>query len=283
MRTEEAPDPTVPISGVIPCAIEGGQVYVWADKTFFRHPPRSGRSMKTFSMMVSTSARSAQWQLAGFLGTSTSVLCGWQQAPRAVDDGVPEEVAGVLSRALCRCAQVSFLFSKPEDIAKTYQKECYSFQPIREQGLFALQIARWWSGRPSHLVVVSSNEPKVVFHLFDDGYFSWVLQGQTVFLSSLSEPAPDLRDVLSKAWREKYEEAPLRAVNDYALTGVMRPGVDGDAAGFLFNSVAHKECFLDALREEAESSGMDFKVRNETEFMNSLAGESVDASRYSEH
>lgn len=240
--------------------------------------------MKTFSMLVSTSARSAQWQLAGFLGTSTSVLWGWRQAPKAVDSGVPDEVAGVLSRALCRCAQVSFLFSKPEDITTTYQKEHYSLQPISEQGLFALQIARWWSGRPSHLVIVSSNEPKVVFHLFfDDGYFSWVLQGQTVFLSSLSEPAPDLRDVLSKAWQKKYEEAPLRAVNDYALTGVMRPGVDGDVAGFLFNSVAHKECFLGALREEAESSGMQFKVRNETEFMDSLAGESVDASHHSEH
>lgn len=239
--------------------------------------------MKTFSMLVSTSARSAKWQLAGFLGAPTSVLWGWQQTPRAVDDGVPDEVASVLSRALCRYAQVSFLFSTPEDITATYQKDSYSFQPISEQGVFALQIARWCSGRPPHLVIVSSNEPKVVFHLFDDGYFSWVLQGQTVFLSGLSEPAPNLRDVLSKAWQKKYEDAPLEAMNDYSLVGIMRPGVDGDVAGFLFRTVAHKESFLKVLREEAESNGMQFKICNEAEFTDSLAGESLDASQHSEH
>lgn len=39
MGTEEASDPTVPISGEIPYAIGGGQVYGWADKTFFSPLP----------------------------------------------------------------------------------------------------------------------------------------------------------------------------------------------------------------------------------------------------
>lgn len=239
--------------------------------------------MKTFSILASASSRSAQWQLSGFLGTPTSMLCGWHQAPSAVDDGVPDEVANVLSRALGRCARVSFLFSTPENITATYQKDSYSIHPISEPGLFALPIARWWSGRPPHLVVVSSSDPNVVFHLFDDDYFSWVQQGQTVFLSSLSEPVPDFRDVLSKSWQKKYEDDPMRVLKDYALTGVMRPGVDGDVAGILFRSVADKESFLGVLREEAESSGIQFKMCNEAEFMGSLAGESIDTPRHPEH
>lgn len=239
--------------------------------------------MKTFSMLVSTSSRSAHWQLAGFLGTSTSVLLSWHQTPTAVDAGVPDEIASVLSRALCRCARISFLFSTPKEITENYQKECYSLQPISESGLFGLQILRWWSGKPPNLVIVSSSDPHVVFHLFDDGYFSWVMQGQNVFLSGLSDPLPDLRNVLSKTWQNKYEDAPAHALNDYALTGIMRPGVDGDVAGILFRSATHKESFLGVLREEAESNGMQFKICNEAEFMDSLAGESIDTSHHSEH
>lgn len=227
--------------------------------------------MKTLSILVSTSARSAQWQLDGFLGTPTSVLLGWQQTPRAVDDGVPDEVASVLSRALCRYAQVSFLFSAPENIIAMHQKDSYSFQPIREEGVFALQVARWGSGRPPHLVIVSSSEPKVVFQLFDDGYFSWVLQGQTVFLSSLLDLIPDFRAVPTKAWQMKYQDIPLDVINDYSLMGIVRPGVDGDVAGILFRSIQDRGYFLTALQEEAESSSMKFKRCDESEFMGSLA------------
>lgn len=227
--------------------------------------------MKTFSILTSTSPRSAQWQLAGFVGAPTSMLWGWHQAPRAVDNGMPDEVANVLSRALCRCARISFLFSAPEEITATYQKEFYSIQPIREPGPFAPPIVRWWSGSPPRLVIVSSSDPNVVFRLFNDGYFSWVLQGQTAFLSSLSDPVPDFRDVLSKAWQNKYQDAPLDAINDYSLMGIMRPGVDGDVAGILFRSIQDRGNFLTALQEEAESSSMQFKHCDEAEFMDSLA------------
>lgn len=238
--------------------------------------------MSTFRILVSTSARLPQWQLAGYLGTSTSILLGWRQAPRPIDGGVPTEVATVISNTLCRVARVSYLSSDLEEIMATHSKEFYSIQPITELGLVA-RLAAHWSGVPPHAAVVSTNNPKVALHLFDANYFSWVLQGQSVFLSDLSDPLPDLRDVVSKAWQKKYEDAPLEAINDYSLIGIMRPGVDGDVAGFLFRSVAHKESFLRGLREEAESNGMQFKVCNEAEFMDSLAGESVDASHHSEH
>lgn len=238
--------------------------------------------MNTFRILVSTSARRPQWQLAGFLGRSTSVLLGWHQAPRPVDGGVPVEVAGVISNTLCRGARVSYLSSDLEEIMATHRKECYSIQPITKPGLAARLIAHW-SGVPPRAVVISSNSPKVVLHLFDTSYFSWVLQGQSVFLSGLSDPLPDLKDVVSKAWQKKYEDAPMDAINDYALIGIMRPGVDGDVAGILFRSIPDKENFLKTLRKEAESSGMQFKVCNEAEFMDSLAGESIDAPRHPEH
>lgn len=234
--------------------------------------------MNSFSLLVSTSSQSAQWQLAGILGTSTSLLCGWQQIPPSVEGGIPNEVAEVISNSMCRDARVSFLFNDADDMAKAHSKEKYSIQPIAISSIKAM-----WSGIPSRAVVVSSNDPKVVNSLFDASYFNWALQGQIVFLSGLSEPVPNLKDALSKASQKKYEDAPLDAIHDYSLVGIMRPGVDGDVAGFLFRSVAHKESFLKVLREEAESNGMQFKICNEAEFMDSLAGESVDASHHSEH
>lgn len=238
--------------------------------------------MNTYKILVSTSATLPQWQLAGYLGTPTSVLLGWHQAPTPVDGGVPAEVANVISNTLCGGARVSYLSSDLEEIMAMHSKELYSIQPITGPGLVARLISHW-SGVPPHAAVVSTSNPKVALHLFDASYFSWVLQGQSVFLSGLSDPLPDLKEVVSRAWQKKYEDAPLEAINDYSLMGIMRPGVDGDVAGFLFRSVTHKESFLRSLREEAESNGMQFKFCNEAEFMDSLAGESVDAPHHSEH
>lgn len=234
--------------------------------------------MNSFSLLVSTSSQSAQWQLTGILGTSTSVLCGWQQAPPSVEGGIPNEVAEVISKSMCRDARVSFLFNDADDIAKAHSNGKYSIQPIAASTMKAM-----WSGTPSRAVVVTSNDPKVVNSLFDASYFNWSLQGQIVFLSSLSEPVPDLKDVLSCASQKKYEDVPLKAIDEFSLSGIMRPGVDGDVAGFLFRTVSDKESFLRVLREEAESNGMQFKICNEAEFMDSLADESIDTSNHSEH
>lgn len=263
--------------------------------------------MKTFSILASTSSRSSRWQLAGFLGTSTSVLLGWRQTPRAVDAGVPDEVAGIISRALCRCTRVSFLYSEIEDITATHSMN-YSIQPILAPGFIASLIARCSGiGTSIPVTVVSSNDPKVVILLFNVAYFSWDMQGQSVFLSSLSDPAPDLGDVLSKTWQKKYDVSPvsynawtypmtvlpktwqtksdadpMRIFTDYPLAGVMRPGVDGDVAGILFRSIADKENFITVLQEEAELSGMQFKMCDEVEFMDSLSYETKDVSHHHE-
>ena len=218
--------------------------------------------MNSFRILVCTSARLPQWQLAGYIGTSTSLLLGWHQAIRPVDGGVPAEVARVISNALCRGVRISYLCGDLEEI-ETHSKEFCTIQPIAESGLIARFIAHW-SGVPLNAAIVSTNNPKVALHLFDASYFSWVLQGQSVFLSALSDPVPDL-----KKGQTKYENAPMDALNDYSLVGMMRPGVDGDVAGILFRSVQDRANFLTALQEEAESSGMQFKHCDESEFMDS--------------
>lgn len=226
--------------------------------------------MNSFRILVCTSARLPQWQLAGYIDTSTSVLLGWHQATMSVDGGVPAEVAKVISNALCRGTRISYLCGDLEQIIETHSREFCSIQTITESGLIARFIA-YWSGVPPNAAIVSTNNPKVALHLFDTSYFSWVLQGQSVFLSDLSVPVPDLKKVVSKTGQRKYENAPMDALNDYSLVGMMRPGVDGDVTGILFRSVQDRANFLTSLQEEAGSSGMQFKHCDESEFMDSLA------------
>lgn len=222
--------------------------------------------MNSFRILICTSARLPQWQLAGYIGTPTSLLLGWHQAIRSVDGGAPAEVAKVISNALCRGARISYLYSDLQEIIDTHAKEFYSIQPITEPGL----LIAFWSGIHPKAAVVSTNNPEVALHLFDASYFSWVLQGQSVFLSRLSDPIPDLKDVVSKTWQRRYEDAPMDTLIEYSLVGIMRPGVDGDVAGILFRSIQDRANFLTALQEEAESSGMQFKRCDEFEFMDSL-------------
>lgn len=237
--------------------------------------------MNTLRIVVSTSAWASHWQLCGILGTPTSILLGWCQTPAPVDAGVPGDVADLLSRALCRGARVSFLATRPDDIAARHVPGSYSIRPLAGRGVLNGRLRRWL-GQPADVALVSSSDPGVVRRLFEDEYLAWVLQGQYVFLSAASDLAPELGDVLSKAWRRRCEEAAMRLIEDHSLTGILRPGVDGDVAGILFRSDAHRESFLAALREEAEKDGMPLAICGEAEFMELLAGESQHAARHAE-
>ncbi len=174
-------------------------------------------------------------------------LIGWKQDPDPIDAGVPKEVAAVLARALTSLALVTF----PSSI---------------EHASATGRVVGPRKGAPGDLVLVSTTDAETAMQAFDDPEYPWWLQGQVLLMSASSAAGPDIsRNQLFALFAEEWaREAATLA--QFGVVGIVRPGVDGDMAGFLSLSAGFDDAMLAALEREALLASFKWSVVTEEAF-----------------
>jgi hypothetical protein len=188
-------------------------------------------------------------------------LVGWTHATDDQDGGVPQDVAGVLARALTSVARVTF----PSSRASASAAQIWApfdgglVRALTGQGVVARTAAKL-RRTPSTGTLVSTRDAEVAMRALDDEGFPWWLQGQVLLLSSPDEAPPDvsapaLMALFEDDWAE--QAATLAALD---VQGVVRPGVDGDVAGVLTLTPALEKSLLDALERETRPAGLSWAI-----------------------
>jgi hypothetical protein len=194
-------------------------------------------------------------------------LLGWRQPAEPREAGVPEEVAGVLARALSSVARVTFpaSFGGPAASNVWSPMDGDLVRVLTAKGIGG-RIAAKLRGTPADLTVISTRRPETVTRLFDDAAFPWWLQGQVVLLSVADAPPPEIdEDSLLSLFGEDWTQQAASVVH-LGVEGILRPGVDGDVAGMLTFADAFDQAALNALEKETRLAGFDWEVVREEEF-----------------
>jgi hypothetical protein len=213
------------------------------------------------------------WQL-GCLppahGTSL-ILIGWYLST-SIDGGLPEKIADILARATTSAANAVFLSS---DVKGGVPNE---WKLVGEDAVCVLKepnplkfFLNSLSGRTSDLVLLSTRKPENVVRLFDDGIYSWWLQGQVVLLSEPEQTMPEIdRQTLLSLFEDDWTQQALH-LQSTGTQCVMRPGVDGSVAGLLFLTDDFRSKFLQILGNESRADGFELNLLPETDFVSSIA------------
>jgi hypothetical protein len=180
---------------------------------------------------------------------------------------VPDEVAGVLARALTSTARVTFPSSA------VFEGATRVWSPLDDDLVRALsgkgisdRVLAKLRGRPPNVALMSTRRPETAMRLFDDASFPWWMQGQVVLLSGLDASPPEIDEeallaLFDQDWTKR--AAPLAAAG---IQGIMRPGVDGDVAGLLSLRDEFEQVVLDTLERETRLAGFDFLLLPEEAF-----------------
>jgi hypothetical protein len=219
------------------------------------------------AILICHDARGAQWQLGPLPpARGRLTLVGWTHPDADRDSGVPQDVAGVLARALTSVARVTFPSSRPGLPAAPAWSPFDGGLVRTLAGKHVVQrtVARL-TGSPLGGSLISSRRPEVVTQSFDDPEFPWWLQGQALVMSAPDAEPPDLDEPTLTALFEDDWAARAARLQAVGVQGVMRPGVDGAIAGTLSLDDAFDRSFLDALEREARLAGMTWSIVREAE------------------
>lgn len=183
-------------------------------------------------------------------------LVEWQITPTARDAGVPGEVIDVLAATLVSAGRVTFPCSSVASIATGV------WQASNDDFIRRLPCKSWlprlyadWRQQLADIPLLSTRNRDRARMPFDDPAFPWWLQGQIVLLSAPDRSPPEIdRATLLSLFADDWA-ARFAALADTAITGVMRPGVDGDVAALLFRSAKQKAMLIDALERETRRAG----------------------------
>lgn len=213
------------------------------------------------------------WQLGRLpLASGTLVLIGWRTYPTPVDEGMPEAVGEVLARAMASAANVIFLSSDVKgDVLADWNIVGDSLVcALKEESLLKRALSSL-SSVSSTIVLLSTRKPEVVIRLFNDAAYPWWMQGQIALLSESEQPMPKMnRQTLLSMFEDNWTQNAL-ALQNLGIQSIMRPGVDGSVAGFLFLTADFSKRFLKTLENESRAAGFDWNLLSETEFALSLA------------
>lgn len=220
-------------------------------------------------MFVCQDARGSRWQLGPLPPrTGRLTLIGWKEPGEQTDAGVPEAVAPVLGRALTSVARVTFPSSNATHpaTAEWLPSNGNLVRALTVSG-FAGRIAAKWNGTPTDITLMSTRHPEAAMRLFDDAEFPWWMQGQVALLSSPDRPPPNIETApLLALFGEEWSEH-AASLAEAGVTGVVRPGVDGDVAGLLSSTEEVEQMVLSALESEARGAGFDWAVLSESAFV----------------
>ncbi|HEX2202999.1 MAG TPA: hypothetical protein VHG91_06865 [Longimicrobium sp.] len=216
-------------------------------------------------------ARGREWQLGPLDASPGHVtLIGWTCGWRSPDAGVPREVASILARTLTAVARVTFLSSAGGRGGATAESApgVDPFRSLAESGLRA-RVRAVLAGEPSGVTLRSTRDAEAAAELFEDAEYPWWLQGQVAVLSAPEAPLPELTvgDVVALTTDEWVD----RASRLDGVSGVVRPGVDGDIVGAVTNAPPFGRLLLDTLEREAGDAGFRYLTLSEADFARHLA------------
>lgn len=179
-------------------------------------------------------------------------LMGWSAS--GPDCGVPAAIAEVISQALTRTALVTFPSSDaglgPPDVVRELCDET----PF---------LRRWRARLPRIVRIVSTRSPDTMQASFGDSAYPWWMQGQVLLLSDpgVGPPAVSYSELAQLLEPRSTVSADL--LPSLRLTGLLRPGVDGDVAALYLHDQAAANRILAELTNTGASAGV--TVRNVTE------------------
>ena len=205
-------------------------------------------------------------------------LIGWRTFPMPIDAGVPKAVAEILARALTSAAQVTFPFSDLESGDLNAWKSIGDDQTRAIKNDNPLERIRNTVSRffdmpylPSEIVLLSTRKPETATLLFDDAPFVWSMQGQIVLLSDPEQPLPEISEQDFSSLFEDDWAQNASSLQNIEIKGILRPGVDGDVAGFLSFTDTFENNILTAIENESYSAGFDWALLSESDFAQRLA------------
>lgn len=217
-------------------------------------------------------AREPHWQL-GHLPPKTGrfALIGWKEPGDVIEAGVPEAVAQMLARAFTAVARVTFL-ADPAGLDGWTPLKGDAIRTLASKGI-ASRVAAKLKGAPSEIALVSTRHPETAMRLFDDAGFPWWQQGQIILFAGEEPPqregerddagALDKQTVLD-LFDDDWTARAMPLVSK-GVTGVVRPGVDGDVAGLLSLTEGFLHTALEAVARQARFAGFDFEIVPEKE------------------
>jgi hypothetical protein len=231
--------------------------------------------MTKTTIVICRNPKGLNRQLVPLLPTiGTITLIGWKQISEPVDSGVPNDVAMMLARTFASVARVTFFAVSEADVtSKDWSLLNEDFvRAVSERGLIA-RAQQFLARIPYNAVLVSTRQAKTVVRLFDEPAFPWWLEGQIVLLSSAegSLPLLDGKSAISLLDNDNSSRQREICLNA-GILGIIRPGVDGDIAGFLSLNPSIEARLLSTLENESLRLGFDWSVLCKTEFSESLAG-----------
>src|SRR5262249_10781763 len=150
----------------------------------------------------------------------------------------PEAVAQVLARAFTALARVTFL-ADPAGLDGWTPLKSDAIRTLASKGI-ASRGAATLKGAPTEMAPVPTRHPETAVRLFDDAAVPGWKQGQIILLAGEETSQRDggredlaldketVLDLFDDDWTTR--AAPLASKG---VTGLVRPGVDGDVAGLL--------------------------------------------------
>jgi hypothetical protein len=183
-------------------------------------------------------------------------LIGWVQDIAAIDEGVPDDVMRIITRALTHDYRLTFIDPGVEKSSRWRNLERCSTRFLKASRLVP------WRGYG----LTSTCEANIAVRLFETKGWLWHLQSQLVLLTSRDELAPEISlGTLRQLMRSRrLDIRPLQA--EFACVGIMTPGPDGDFAQLIFWRPESMSTFVERLRAQAEQAQISFVEVSEAEF-----------------
>jgi hypothetical protein len=213
-------------------------------------------------LIVTLDPRDSCWELYTGGAPGTRALLGWVTDPKTVDAGVPQAVAMLLARALCRCVMLTFLWQPHEGPPASEQWRPLGKGQVKHLKAGLLERVR---GNPP-FTLLATCDPADAENLFYNEKFSWELRAQRVFLSPI-EALPDLdyRHVSTVFnWPPKLDV--MGHFQGTNVLGMLLPGVDGDFAELVVFDEGQRPALQQALSQECAARGVDFQLVDEATF-----------------
>ncbi len=222
------------------------------------------------SIFICRNPIETHWHLGRTAMVRGFTLIGWRISPTRIDGGMPAAVAEILARAMIADSNVIFPSSDVEGDTSTEWKAAGDdlFCSLREASL----IKRFLSSppnAPSNITLLSTRKSETAIRLFDDAVHPWWMQGQVALLSESATPKIDRQILffLESDWIQRTD-----TWQNTGIKSVLRPGTDGDTAGFLFPTEIFGCEFLTSLENESRAVGFNCDLLTEADFIRSIDG-----------
>ena len=215
--------------------------------------------MSTRELRFTVDLPSDMWRKPQVPVGAEGAMIGWVRDVAPIEDGIPETVALVITRALT--SQYSLTFSDP-NIGRSGQWEnrgTYATRFLKPAGILRLNPSAGYS-------LTNTSDPDAAVRLFDTDESLWVEQLQVVFLSSKECQPPEMSfQALHNFLRWRTLDCG-RLQSEFGSIGLLTPGPDGDFAQVILCQPGAMNEFKRSLRIASDAAGLHFAEVSRLEF-----------------